>query len=93
MMDEGDFIDIASEFDRPIMFTDNLIKSHKEDKKKKKKKKKYIRNIFGEFVECEDDYEYDYEYEILRYPIESNPPNPDYKLKLGIQYMVINQIQ
>ena len=33
-MDEGDFIDITSDFDRSIEFVEILTKLHKENKKK-----------------------------------------------------------
>ena len=88
MMDERDFIDIFSDFDKSIEFVETLLMPPVDDKKKNKKKKKYIRNIYGEFVECED--EYDFDYEMMRYPPDSNPPNSDNKLTLQSHYIIIN---
>lgn len=91
MTDEKIFINLLSDFYEPIEFVETLIMQPRDDKKKNKKKKKYIKNIYGEFVECEDDYDYDREYEVMRYPPDSNPPNPDNKLILQSHYMIINQ--
>jgi hypothetical protein len=89
MMDERDFIEVFSELDEIMDITSIMMDLSEDKKKKRKKKKKYIKNIYGEFVECED--EYDYEYDILRYPPGSNPPSPDNKLILQSHYMIINQ--
>jgi hypothetical protein len=88
MMDEYEIIEIFSELDEPDNIITKILGVSENKKKKKKKKKKYIKNYFGEFVEIED--EYDFEYEVLRYPPGSNPPSPDNKLILGSRFMITN---
>ena len=89
MMEEEVFIDNLSDFFEYLEYKEiKIIPS--EDKRKKKKK--YIKNIFGEYVECEDEYDYNYENDVLRYPPDSNPPNSDNKLILVSHYMIINHI-
>ena len=79
-----------SELDKLRNFTETLIDISKKKTKKNKKKKKYIINIYGKLEEVEDEYEYDYDFEILRYPPDSNPPNPNNKLTLRSHFMIVN---
>ena len=88
-MDENEIIEIFPDIEEPENFITKFIGLSKDEKNKKKKKKKYIKNIFGEYVEVEDEYEY--EYEVLRYPPGSNPPYSDNKLTLGSRFMIPNK--